>query len=302
PVLRKIMAGQTTIAMAARIGGISISQILGALSQLGLPVKKEADGEGASQPSHERPVSEVDFAAAFERIESKNLQFVDARPMIEKGQEPLSAILSAAQQVLPGQGLRILNSFPPEPLLSLLAKQGFQGRIYQVEEGYEARFIRWDLEESAPKAKPSDALSEEGRMKSQSSDTRRPLMGHSGAAASDSDEAACTPSASVVVRLSVVGLSPPEPLLRILKTLGTLAPGRCLYVFHEREPRFLFPHLAEGGYRYRMVRKGPEDVRLLIGARTGADLPGSSTAATPRLSSRTEPRTGNKGEPIQFDE
>ncbi|MCB1305975.1 MAG: DUF1858 domain-containing protein, partial [Leptospiraceae bacterium] len=84
PVLRKIMAGQTTVAMAARIGGISISQILGALSQLGLPVKKEADGEGGSQPSHVRPVSEVDFAAAFERIESKNLHFLDARPMIEK--------------------------------------------------------------------------------------------------------------------------------------------------------------------------------------------------------------------------
>ncbi|HLI94631.1 MAG TPA: DUF2249 domain-containing protein [Candidatus Baltobacteraceae bacterium] len=46
------------------------------------------------------------------------------------------------------------------------------------------------------------------------------------------------------------GLSPPEPMLRILSALETLAPGGEIVAQMDRRPIFLFPELDERGCTY----------------------------------------------------
>lgn len=46
------------------------------------------------------------------------------------------------------------------------------------------------------------------------------------------------------------GLSPPEPMLRILTALESLAPGGQIVARMDRRPIFLFPELDERGCAY----------------------------------------------------
>lgn len=244
PVLRKVMAGQVTIAMAARIGGVSTDDILDSLESVGLSVRRSPrkiqESDFAGQQDNEA------FLEQYAGIEPERIHYLDARPFMEKGQEPLSKILELVAQMEPGDGLCVLNSFAPEPLVPLLRKKGLEGTIVETEDGFEARFIRGK--------KTNRAISEDGINQSQSRPSA-PVRGRSESAR------------SVVLRINVVGLAPPEPMMKILSKLQEMRSSQCLYVYHEREPRFLFPHLAEQGYQYCISHKGPGDVRLLIGRR-----------------------------------
>lgn len=46
------------------------------------------------------------------------------------------------------------------------------------------------------------------------------------------------------------GLSPPEPLVRILAACDELEPGDCIRAQMDRRPLFLFPELEERGLPY----------------------------------------------------
>ncbi len=46
------------------------------------------------------------------------------------------------------------------------------------------------------------------------------------------------------------GLSPPEPMLRILTALDTLPAGGSIVAQMDRRPMFLFPELEERGCSY----------------------------------------------------
>ena len=304
PVLRKVMAGQVTVAMAARIAGLGEEQILLALQKLGLPVKlpdSRTHGEGRD-PASEQPraggrsgpagtgwpgdggpgaggygvedeiLSENPGAATardiYAGLPSERITFLDVRPMMERGQEPLSAILDVVPRIAPGEGLCIVNSFPPEPLLPLLAHKGLTGYIVSVDGHYEARFV--NSLQSFASAAPSRF-------------TDRPSARPSGNRAEDSRQAFAEPvssadnqgmepmamevslSKSVVIRMDVRGGRPPGPMIRIMGCLEQMKPEQVLYVFHDRMPRFLLPQLVEAGYSYRISERGPQDVRILIG-------------------------------------
>lgn len=51
--------------------------------------------------------------------------FLDVRPLIKAGGHPLDAINTAIAQLLPGQSLRLLAPFRPEPLFGMLSARGF---------------------------------------------------------------------------------------------------------------------------------------------------------------------------------
>lgn len=58
------------------------------------------------------------------------------------------------------------------------------------------------------------------------------------------------------------GLSPPEPMLRILDALEKLPPAEQLVAQMDRRPVFLFPELEERGYAYA-IEQQPEGWFLL---------------------------------------
>lgn len=68
------------------------------------------------------------------------------------------------------------------------------------------------------------------------------------------------------VFLDVCGLSPPEPMERILDALATLGRDRCLCVMINREPFPLYPILERRGFEFDIHPVGDKLYQLDIQA------------------------------------
>lgn len=64
--------------------------------------------------------------------------------------------------------------------------------------------------------------------------------------------------------LDVSELAAPEPLERVLESIGSLARGECLHVYHRQEPLLLYPILDERGYRWLSATDHSGMVHVLI--------------------------------------
>jgi len=60
---------------------------------------------------------------------------LDVRPLFETGRPPLAAILSAVNQLAPGQALRLIAPFEPTPLYDLLGGRGYRATPKQRADG-----------------------------------------------------------------------------------------------------------------------------------------------------------------------
>ena len=54
---------------------------------------------------------------------------LDVRPLLEKGVEPLTEILTRVQELKPEEGLMVIAPFLPSPLIELLGSQGFSSKV-----------------------------------------------------------------------------------------------------------------------------------------------------------------------------
>jgi uncharacterized protein (DUF2249 family) len=72
------------------------------------------------------------------------------------------------------------------------------------------------------------------------------------------------------VVLDVRGLEPPEPMVRILERIDTLAADGVLDVIHDRQPIFLYPQLDARGFAYEAQEEGPGRVHIRIRRREAA--------------------------------
>ena len=69
--------------------------------------------------------------------------------------------------------------------------------------------------------------------------------------------------------IDVRGLAPPAPLVEILKLVDSLAGdggavASCVIVHHDRDPKLLYPELAERGWQAEVVAGDPGEVRLRL--------------------------------------
>ncbi|MDP6706700.1 MAG: DUF2249 domain-containing protein [Alphaproteobacteria bacterium] len=64
--------------------------------------------------------------------------------------------------------------------------------------------------------------------------------------------------------IDVRDLPPPEPMLAILGLLADCGPEMTVIVHHDREPIFLYPELAEIGWRHEIVAAPAGEVRLRL--------------------------------------
>lgn len=60
---------------------------------------------------------------------------LDVRPILERGDEPFSAIRRTVDGLKTGEGLRLLAPFLPSPLIDLLKGEGFQTRFERGRDG-----------------------------------------------------------------------------------------------------------------------------------------------------------------------
>ena len=141
---------------------------------------------------------------------------VDVRPILRAGGEPFSVIMSALENLAPGQGLRLFATFKPVPLFAVMADRGFDHSAHALDGG------EWEVL-FTPAGTPQQTTP-------------------GGTAFNDWPEPAVT--------LDNRDLTPPEPMVRILAAAEKLEPGETLSALLRREPVFLFPQLEKRGFHW----------------------------------------------------
>lgn len=165
---------------------------------------------------------------------------LDVRPFHERGEEPFHAIMRAVGSLGPEDAFVLINSFEPVPLYGVMARLGFSHQAEQVAPGV----WRITFRKQAAPARAGGAPGE-------------PEGGSN--AAGDGGV-----TGGKVLELDNRGLDPPEPMVRVLDTLEGLRPGDRLVVRNDRRPIFLYPELAERGFRHHTEDLPDGTVRVVI--------------------------------------
>jgi len=156
---------------------------------------------------------------------------LDVRPILAEGGEPFQAIMAAVESLAPGQGLKLLAPFKPQPLFTVMERKGFLHQVSELEGGdFEVRFM--------PRATEVLASEDIG----------------------DGDE-----WPEPVRAFDFSELDPPQPMVRILSELETMSPGEVMFAVLAREPLFLFPELTKRGHKWAgNYDKGGTAFRIMV--------------------------------------
>lgn len=231
-VLRKALAGRVTIEQAASIAGVGLEDLLCELNN--------SAGNGSEKVIYEKQMNgkkESDSAVKpgfLQSLTADKIHFLDVRPLINSGNDPLKDILAKAKKIKPGEILVVKNSFEPVPLYTVLGKKGFVHWTEINEDCYTVYFYKEN--ESSGNDSPSYDISKEINEE-------------------DFEN---------VIEIDVSDLQPPEPMLRILENLNRVNEKSVMLVHHHREPVLLYPRLEERGYRAFCKRIGDENYKILI--------------------------------------
>ena len=239
PLLRRMLAGRTSLSQAARIAGVPVEVLFRALEPLGfcrIPANEDSDPVNPDEPLQ----SEANLEAF---ILGCCIRELDVREDLDQGRDPLKRILAAAQALNPGEILKLINSFEPSPLIGLLGKKGYSSFTVRLNEGLVHTYFRKPVlsveSENPPQfelGQPKDlgfdywAARWEGRFR----------------------------------HLDVRPLPMPQPMVEILSQLQTLPSGQALWVTHRKVPELLFGELRQVAmtWTYRCPQEGL--VELLI--------------------------------------
>ncbi len=229
PLLRKLMAARTSIAMACKISGNKPEEFYAKLEPLGF----EVDAKPETDANEERPR----LPAFFTNIKPGDVIELDVRPIIDAGNDPLRLITEKVKALPNGGVLKIINSFEPTPLILLLKKQGFE---------YYADTI-------------NDQLTETYIYKKGGAEISLDETTHT----TDWDD--CMQKFSDKMQtIDVRNLEMPKPMLAILGALDNLPTETALFIYHKRIPVFLLPELKERKFDYRIKEISDGQVHLLI--------------------------------------
>lgn len=145
---------------------------------------------------------------------------LDVRPILRNGGEPFHAIMDAVQSLKPGEGLRLVATFKPEPLFRVMGKRGYAHEASEIEGG------DWQVLFTPEAGGAADV-----------------------AASSGAAEAAAV-WAEPIFHLDLTDLDPPEPMAKILARIELMEPGEVLFALLSREPVFLMPELEKRGHQW----------------------------------------------------
>jgi uncharacterized protein (DUF2249 family) len=230
PLLRKLMAGRTTIGMATKISGCTPTAFYEQLKPLGFEI------DTLTLPAEEEKTAMPDFVL---NLKKEQIIELDVRPVIASGKDPLNIITEKVKTIKAGEVLKIINIFEPIPLIRLLEKQGFLVYADVINDNLvETYFLK--------QAKTSETIA------TANSDT---TTGWDEALQQYGDK---------IKSIDVRQMEMPMPMHTILEALDTLPCDTALFVYHKRIPVFLLPELAERKFDYRIREISDGEVRLLI--------------------------------------
>lgn len=152
---------------------------------------------------------------------------IDVRPVLAEGGDPLVEVLALAATI-PVDGCMVIDApFNPSPLRNVLAGQGFSSY------GRKVAAAHWRI-----------SLCRDGLGQSGDEGEAESCAGHDGTPTwREGDE----------IHVDVRGLTPPQPMLAILRLVARLGRDATVIVHHDREPIYLLPELAEVGWQLEQI-------------------------------------------------
>jgi uncharacterized protein (DUF2249 family) len=233
PLLRKLLVKRVTIADACKISKTEISDFMQSMKQIGFRVSDETD------------VEDKPFADTGIFPEPPDYLNLDVRPILAQDKDPLKEILACIKQLKEGQGLKLINTFEPLPLIHLLADKGFSYRVEQPDTNtvitYFSRSVLADTDNlTIPVTEPP--LDDNAQFDLILSSFGSDKMNY----------------------IDVRNLDMPKPMLAILEQVQSLTAGKALFVNHKKIPVYLLPELEKQGLNYIFKTMGPGDVHMLI--------------------------------------
>ncbi|HOD65563.1 MAG TPA: DUF1858 domain-containing protein [candidate division Zixibacteria bacterium] len=119
PVLRRTVARVTSLAQAARVGNVSVVELVRRLRRAAGQPDFVADVSTA-------PAASPGSAPPFWMDPSAVIETLDARPMIDAGEQPLGAVMRALARLQAGQICEVITPFEPAPLIDKAAARGYR--------------------------------------------------------------------------------------------------------------------------------------------------------------------------------
>lgn len=222
---RATMARLVRLGDAARMAGVSVTELLAVAEGRAVAAAPAPSGVPGAVDG---PETADWFAEAEARAEAR----IDVRPLIAAGTDPFAAIMRI-QATVPEGGVLVLDApFDPAPLRRVLLGKGFTSIGRRLAPDHWRIAFRRDGgrgQEQAP----------------------QPAVPRPGARWQEADG----------LHLDVRGLAPPAPMVLILETIDAGTVDRFI-VHHERDPVFLYPELAERGWRCHPIPGEAGEVRL----------------------------------------
>ena len=110
PILRRTVAKVATLEQAARVGGLSVRELVSKLRK------------AAGQPALDRIVEQAADHAAPDWLDEQRVEFtLDADSLLASGDHPLGKVRQCLAALQPGGIVCLASSFRPEPLIAALA-------------------------------------------------------------------------------------------------------------------------------------------------------------------------------------
>jgi uncharacterized protein (DUF2249 family) len=118
PVLRRTVARVTSLSQAARVGNVSVIDLVQQLRRtIGQPEFVHESSDKAA----------VDTGAAPAWVDMIRVaRVLDARPLIDAGQQPLGQVMRELSELEPGQIFELITPFEPAPLIDKATARGYR--------------------------------------------------------------------------------------------------------------------------------------------------------------------------------
>lgn len=232
PVLRNLMAKRATIADACKMAGCTLQDFMDKMQNLGFNI-------GVESPDEPGPTN-----AGPEVKKSRNFVELDVRPILAENRDPLKIILATINNLHDEEGLKLINSFEPIPLIHVLAEKGFTHFVVKPDNTTVITYFNRII----PGPEVSiDSLDREYVTSLETFDTTLSQFGP-----------------DRVKYIDVRSLEMPGPMLTILDNLKNLKDDVALFVYHKKRPAFLLPELESRGYKYLFKDVPDAGVNMLI--------------------------------------
>ena len=239
PILRKVLASRVTVKETAKMGGCKVEDFIRVLSPLGYKFA-EADDPGSQNPVQEEKPQWLKSTADADIIR------FDVRPIIDKGTDPLKAILQKFKEVPDGKVLCIINTFIPAPLIHLLQKEKAEASYVETigDKEFHTYFLK-KQQQSSHYAQTAD-----DKVMMDDADGFQKVYDN-------------FPKENIQ-EIDVRALEMPGPMQAILAALETLPEGNALYINHKRVPVYLLEELADKDFEVYISNIADGDVKMLI--------------------------------------